>query len=125
MTLHIGVLLVKYSFNTFATYEPLKHQTCNSKMTSAKKTNTSSCKGKPEIYYPCIWQYKVIGQDQDMIKEAIKEICAPVPVAITYSHSSSNGKYHSFNAELEIQDEKARIAIYHALQNHSAIKVVL
>jgi putative lipoic acid-binding regulatory protein len=94
-------------------------------MSSVKGTSPLSCDKKPEIHYPCIWQYKVIGQDQHLIQEAIKEICSPVPVAVTYSHSSSSGKYHSFNAEIEVQDEEARLSIYNALHNHSAIKVVL
>lgn len=94
-------------------------------MSAVKGTTTSSNEKKPEIDYPCVWQYKVIGQDQHLIQEAIKEICNPVPVAITYSHSSSSGKYHSFNAEIEVQDDEGRVSIYNALHNHSAIKVVL
>jgi uncharacterized protein len=93
-------------------------------MTTAKKS-ISPLEGKPEIHYPCIWQYKVIGKDHSLIKEAIEEICAPVPVSITYSHSSSSGKYHSYNAEIEVQDEEARLAIYHALHDHSAIQIVI
>lgn len=80
---------------------------------------------KPEINYPCVWQYKVIGEDQAAIKQAIMHIAAPVPVVITYSHSSSSGRYHSFNAEIEVQDEEARLSIYEALHNHPDIKVVL
>ncbi len=80
---------------------------------------------KPEIDYPCNWQYKVIGENQDAIKQAIMDIAAPVPVVITYSHSSSSGKYHSLNANIEVQDEEARLAIYRALHDHPAIKVVL
>lgn len=80
---------------------------------------------KPDIVYPCVWLYKVIGRDQAAIKQAIMSIAAPVPVAITYSHSSSSGKYHSFNAEIEVQDEEARLSIYQALHQHPDIKVVL
>jgi uncharacterized protein len=93
-------------------------------MTAAKR-NMAPLEGKPEIRYPCVWQYKVIGREHSLIKEAIEEICAPVPVSITYSHSSSSGKYHSYNAEIEVQDEEARIAIYRALHNHSAIQIVI
>ncbi len=93
-------------------------------MTTAKK-KMSPLEGKPEIHYPCIWQYKVIGREHRLIREAIEEICAPVPVSITYSHSSSSGKYHSYNAEIEVQDEEARIAIYRALHNHSDIQIVI
>lgn len=80
---------------------------------------------KPEIHYPCVWQYKVIGENQERIVQAIEKISAPVPVKIEFSHSSSSGKYHSFNAEIEVQDEEARMSIYRALQEHPDIKVVL
>ena len=81
--------------------------------------------GKPEIHYPCVWQYKVIGADGESVQRAVREICKPVPVSITYSHSSSSGKYHSFNAEIEVQDDEARLSLYRALQDHPDIKVVL
>lgn len=81
--------------------------------------------GKPKIIYPCLWQYKVIGEDKERIREAIEQICAPVPVAITYSHCSSSGRYHSLNAEIEIQDEEARNALFSALQTHPDIMMVI
>jgi hypothetical protein len=90
-----------------------------------KIQSPSPIEGKPEIHYPCVWQYKVIGRDQSLVQQAIEDICAPVPVAISYSHSSSSGKYHSLNAEVEIQDDEARISLYQALQSHPDIKVVL
>lgn len=80
---------------------------------------------KPEIHYPCVWQYKVIGENKEKVIQAIEAIAEPIPVFITYSHSSSSGKYHSFNAEIEVQDEEARLAIYRALHQHPQIKVVL
>ncbi len=52
-------------------------------------------------------------------------IAEPVPVVIKFSHSSSSGKYHSFNAEIEIQDEEERLAFYRALHEHPDIYVVL
>lgn len=93
-------------------------------MTIITSENTP-LEGKPEIHYPCVWQYKVIGREHDRIERAIEEICSPVPVAITYSHSSSSGKYHSYNAEIEVQDDEGRLAIYRALHGHPDIQVVL
>lgn len=93
-------------------------------MTIITSDNTP-LEGKPEINYPCVWQYKVIGRDHDRIKWAIEEICSPVPVKISYSHSSSSGKYHSYNAEIEVQDDEGRLAIYRALHGHPDIQVVL
>ncbi len=92
---------------------------------SPKQIFSSACSRKPEIHYPCVWQYKVIGKELHLVKNAIKEICAPVPVTITYSHSSASGKYHSFNAEIEVQDEEARLSIFRALHDHAAVKFVL
>ena len=84
-----------------------------------------SCKQKPEISYPCSWPYKVIGEHQEAIKEAVYHICAGKETTFTYSHSSSGGKYHSFNVELEVENEEERLSIHNQLSNHPSIKVVM
>ncbi len=81
--------------------------------------------GKPEITYPCTWQYKVIGSDEQQVRAAIKDVCHPASVIISYSHCSSSGKYHSLNAEIEVEDEATRHALFKALQNHPHIKIVI
>ena len=80
---------------------------------------------RPEIEYPCNWVYKVIGEDCSLVKEVIISACAPLEVKISYSHSSSKGKYHSFNAELEVPDEEVRLDIYEILKGSPAIKIIL
>jgi putative lipoic acid-binding regulatory protein len=80
---------------------------------------------KPEIEYPCIWVYKVIGEDCTLLKDIIVSTCAPQEVIITHSHTSSKGKYHSLNAELVVEDEEARLGIYKALKSHPAVKIIL
>jgi hypothetical protein len=81
--------------------------------------------GRPEIEYPCTWVYKVIGEDCSLIKEVIMSACSPLEVKISYSHSSSKGKYHSLNAEIEVPDEAARLNIYEILKCSPAIKIIL
>ncbi|WP_163337942.1 DUF493 domain-containing protein [Desulfopila sp. IMCC35008] len=80
---------------------------------------------KPDIDYPCTWVYKVIGEDTQVLQEVIVTACAPTEVAISHSHSSSGGKYHSLNAKLTVEDEKTRLQIYELLKQHPAVKVVL
>lgn len=80
---------------------------------------------KPEIEYPCTWVYKVIGEDQETLKNVIVTACAPEQVDITHSHSSSKGKYHSLNATLVVPDENTRLQIYELLKQHPAVKMVL
>lgn len=89
------------------------------------KNTMPPLEGQPEIEYPCLWQYTVIGREHERIKAAIKEICSPIPVRIVYSHSSSSGKYHSYRTEVEVQDEEARLSIYRALHNHTDVQMVI
>jgi len=69
--------------------------------------------------------YKVIGEDTGLLKEIILTACAPAPVDIRHSHSSSGGKYHSLNATLVVESEEMRLQIYELLKNHPDIKIVL
>lgn len=80
---------------------------------------------RPEIEYPCTWVYKVIGSDCSLLKEVIVSSCSPHEVQISHSHSSSRGKYHSLNAELEVPNEKVRLLVYEKLKRNPAVKIVL
>ncbi|MFW2366877.1 MAG: YbeD family protein [Desulforhopalus sp.] len=80
---------------------------------------------RPEIKYPCTWVYKVIGVDCSLLKEVIVTVCSPHEVQISHSHSSSKGKYHSLNAELEVPSEDVRLSIYDKLKSNPAVKIVL
>ncbi len=82
-------------------------------------------KKKPDIQYPCLWAYKVIGEDCTLLKEALVNACAPLETKISHSQSSRKGKYHSLQAELTVPSEEVRLAIYQRLQDDPAIKIVL
>ncbi len=94
-------------------------------MDDTETTGPISCKKKPDITYPCQWLYKVIGKEPKLIQEAIETSCRPVPVKISPSHASSKGSYWSFNAELTVESEEMRLAIYRSLTNDPAVKLVL
>ena len=80
---------------------------------------------RPDIKYPCIWSYTVIGEDCSLLKDTIVSSCAPLPVKISHSHSSSKGRYHSLHAELEVPSEEVRLRIYAALQESLSVKIIL
>ncbi|MFH2124711.1 MAG: DUF493 domain-containing protein [Pseudomonadota bacterium] len=88
--------------------------------------NTDHCctAKKPEITYPCVWLYKVIGEDVASLTRAITTVC-PAQASIAPSNTSSSGKYCSLNVEIEVADEACRLAIYQNLKNHLAVKMVL
>ncbi len=82
-------------------------------------------KDRPEIEYPCMWQYKVIGRDRHLVEAAIKGICGHSPTTVTFSNTSSSGKYHSLNVEIEIADEETRDVLFVAFKEHQDITMVI
>lgn len=84
-----------------------------------------SCREKPDIAYPCTWLYKVIGTDEDALRDAIACTCGEANLLVTKSHSSSSGKYCSLNLEMVVEDDDTRLGHYRNLKNHAAVKIVL
>jgi hypothetical protein len=80
---------------------------------------------KPQIAYPCPWQYKVIGADSSLMRAAIGEILADCEYTVEPAHTSRTGKYCSLLVTLVVASEEHRLAIFAALANHGDIRVVL
>ena len=83
------------------------------------------CHRKPDIDYPCQWEYKVIGTDREQLEQIIKHACNPVIPEIVLSNVSSSGKYYSLNATLIVDSEEMRNAIFELLQKHPSVKMVI
>jgi uncharacterized protein len=94
-------------------------------MIRLSKNRSQDCPDRPAIDYPCTWVYKVIGEDCSLLKDTIIAACSPLPVKISYSNTSSKGKYHSLNAELEVPTEAVRLRVYETLKSSPAVKIVL
>ena len=82
-------------------------------------------KKKVKIDYPIKWNYKVIGYDIDLLKQAIYSIVKDYDHNINHSNSSKENNYHSMNVDVEVPDEKTRLVIYSELKEHTDIKLVL
>lgn len=80
---------------------------------------------KLKIEYPCHWTYKVIGLNQESIKQAIKEIIKVEQYSIDLSNKSKSGKYCCMNLELFVVSEDDRNSIYTALKGHTNIIMLL
>lgn len=78
---------------------------------------------KPEINYPCDWTYKVIGEDEIKIREAIDNLLGAAG-KIKKASSSSKGKYTSLSLVITLQDEAQRNRIYQDLAADPAVKMV-
>jgi len=77
------------------------------------------------INYPCVWLYKIIGMEKKAVQSAIAEIFSDSEHTLTFSNSSSKGKYISFDLEVTVCSEESRNFFFSALKQHTAIKMVL
>ena len=82
-------------------------------------------KGKPDIKYPTDWKYKVIGLENDVLRNAIDEVLNAKEYSLSFSNKSKKGKFISLEVSLIVKSEKERDSIFFNLQNHSVIKMVI
>lgn len=79
---------------------------------------------KAKIDYPTMWTYKVIGREEKAIREAILEVLGdtakPVP-----SKQSSKGRFISLEVSILVHSDEERTGLYHRLQKHPDVKIVL
>lgn len=78
---------------------------------------------KPVINYPCDWTYKVIGEDEIKIRDAIQNLLGNTGKIAKVS-ASSKGKYTSISLVVPLQNEAQRNTIYQKLSADSSVKMV-
>lgn len=88
---------------------------------------------KPKIEYPCQWGYKVIGDDEETVHQAIRDCLSQCfepgeeqrPVEIGASRTSGGGKYVSVGLSVEVMNEEERNIVFQALADRPEIKMVI
>jgi len=78
-----------------------------------------------KLVYPCEWQYRVIGPDEEQLHQAITHVIRDRSCSIDPSNSSKAGKYHCLNLGITVHDEEERNLIYTSLKEHPHVKLVL
>ncbi len=77
------------------------------------------------IDYPCLWSFRIIGRDEELMKSAVAECMRQTEYLLTASHTSRSGKYVSLNLETVVADESALNRIYMDLKNLSCVTLVI
>jgi uncharacterized protein len=80
---------------------------------------------RPEISYPCSWEYRVIGTDRQRLQEIILSACEPAIPTIEDGNRSSQGRYCSVTATVEVDSEDRRLAIFARITSNPEIKLVI
>lgn len=80
---------------------------------------------KPNIEYPCNWDYKVIGTDVDEMISIIEQSVEGMDYKISSSNVSSKGNYFSLNLKVFVSSEVIRDLVFAKLKASEFIKMVL
>lgn len=80
---------------------------------------------RPEITYPCLWQYRIIGSDRAAMHQAIAATVAASAGTVTEGNVSSGGRYISLSLAVMVKTEAERLLIYQLLAGHPAVRMVL
>ena len=84
---------------------------------------TNGC--KPDIFYPCRWQFRLIGEERAASIQADEAVVDLSSCALTEGNVSSGGRYLSVNVEMTVNGEAERLRLYQQFAANSAIRVVL
>ena len=80
---------------------------------------------KPEIQYPCEWEYTVIGANEALMRDAITVVFGGKEHSVEFSKKSKAGKYISLCVKAKTTCEDERNKQFALLAKHPAIKMVL
>ncbi|WP_310599865.1 DUF493 domain-containing protein [Desulfobulbus sp.] len=80
---------------------------------------------KPEIHYPCRWQFRLIGEERGAVVAAIGRVVDLAACAIADGNVSAGGRYLSVVVETTVADEAERLRLYRQFADDPAVKVVL
>ncbi len=79
----------------------------------------------PGIVYPCEWNYKVIGENIELMISSIEETVNGYKYDLTPSNISLRGNYFSLNLKVEVTNEIVRNLIYEKLQKAPSVKMII
>ncbi len=75
--------------------------------------------------YPCKWEYKIITEHFDKLKEFINDLLKNREYNLTFSKKSKNGKYDSYILSLIVKNDDDRKGIYESLKKDENVKIII
>ena len=79
---------------------------------------------KPNIDYPCDWEYRLIGLSEQALRAAVASIVSREHT-LEPSKESKKGKYVSYSLTVQVTDEGHRHKLFEELKVHADIQFVL
>ncbi len=80
---------------------------------------------KLELNYPCKWEYRLVGKNEDEIRDVAVRFAKEKPYTLNTSNKSSSGKFVSVIFEVLVFNEDERIYFFEELKKQKEILYVL
>ncbi|MCH2135167.1 MAG: DUF493 domain-containing protein [Phycisphaerales bacterium] len=80
---------------------------------------------RPTIEYPCEWQFRVIGEQDEAIRAVIAEVFGDREHTVKAGNVSSSGRWRSIEVSAQVQDEADRDAKFQQLSEAEAVRAVV
>lgn len=80
---------------------------------------------KPNIDYPCMWGYRVIGLTKEVVLNAISNVLGDEVIVSPNEHFSSSHKYVAINCQIRVESNEERMKYFDSLVNQSGIIMVI
>jgi len=80
---------------------------------------------KPKIEYPCEWEYRIIGTNEESIRKAVIDAVYGKEYTLSFSNKSKAEKYISLALKTNVASEEERNIIYVSLRKCPEVKSVI
>ncbi len=80
---------------------------------------------KPQIDFPCVWSYRVIGIGKENVLCAIEKVFGGNASISPVEHISSHGKYIAINCSIKVQTDEERLMYFDGLIEQNGIVMVI
>ncbi|HOP45171.1 MAG TPA: DUF493 domain-containing protein [Flavobacteriales bacterium] len=80
---------------------------------------------KPEIAYPCDWSFRIICEDEQCVRQAVKLCLGERDYTLHHANTSRSGRYVSLNLTTQVKDEDDRNHIFTHLQQVPSVSMIL
>jgi putative lipoic acid-binding regulatory protein len=79
----------------------------------------------PVLEYPRLWEYRLIGQSVERLREVIAHVLGRQEHTIEPGNTSRGGRYVSISVVVTVRDEAHRNEIFQGMQGHADVRMVL
>jgi uncharacterized protein len=80
---------------------------------------------EPDIRYPTQWGYRIIGEDEQALREAVSSVLGELDHVLRPGNTSSGGRYRTLILELVVFSKEQRLAIFQGLRDHPSVKFLI